>query len=53
MKGKLIILILVSDYYILTQEVEGNNRWIKERGLNADSLNRIMIKEIDRVLLAP
>ncbi|RZL08988.1 MAG: hypothetical protein EOO89_22080 [Pedobacter sp.] len=41
------------DYHILTQEVEGSNKWVKERGLNADSLNKAMIKEIDNALLVP
>lgn len=40
-------------YHTLKQEIEGNNKWVKEHGINADSLNKAMIKEIDTALLAP
>lgn len=34
------------DYIVTLQEIDGNNKFVKEYGLDADSLNREMIRSI-------
>ncbi|TCC98959.1 hypothetical protein [Pedobacter psychroterrae] len=41
------------DYNVTLQEIDGNNKYVDEYGLDADSLNQEMIKTIDSSLKRP